>query len=188
MPSDPKTNDFRFVQGNAIAGARTSAGAGADGGAEPVGAEAGGNTVRLTVQELPLFKPPYGQISAIDMNKGEILWQVARGETPDLVRNHPALKGVTIPRTGRGGIAGLIVTKTLVIGGEPGTITMPDGKKGAYLRAYDKKTGQDAGAVPMPAGQTGSPMTYMLNGKQYIVVAVGAAGFPAEYLAYRLPN
>jgi quinoprotein glucose dehydrogenase len=76
----------------------------------------------------------------------------------------------------------------LVIGGEPGTITMPDGKKGAYLRAYDKKTGQDAGAVPMPAGQTGSPMTYMLNGRQYIVVAVGAAGFPAEYLAYRLPN
>jgi len=188
VPSDPKTNDFRFVQGNAIAGARTSAGAGADGGAEPAGAEAGGNTVRLTVQELPLFKPPYGQISAIDMNKGEILWQVARGETPDLVRNHPALKGLTIPRTGRGGIAGLIVTKTLVIGGEPGTITMPDGKKGAYLRAYDKKTGADAGAVPMPAGQTGSPMTYMLNGKQYIVVAVGAAGFPAEYLAYRLPN
>jgi len=69
-----------------------------------------------------------------------------------------------------------------------GRITMPDGKKGAYLRAYDKKTGADAGAVPMPAGQTGSPMTYMLNGKQYIVVAVGAAGFPAEYLAYRLPN
>jgi quinoprotein glucose dehydrogenase len=189
VPSDPKTNDFRFVQGNAIAGARTTAGAGADGGAEPAGGEGGGApAVRLTVQELPLFKPPYGQISAIDMNKGEILWQVARGETPDLVRNHPALKGVTIPRTGRGGIAGLIVTKTLVIGGEPGTITMPDGKKGAYLRAYDKKTGGDAGAVPMPAGQTGSPMTYMLNGKQYIVVAVGAAGFPAEYIAYRLPN
>ncbi len=189
VPSDPKTNDFRYVQGNAIAGARTSAGAGADGGAEPAAAEAGSvPAVRLSVQELPLFKPPYGQISAIDMNKGEILWQVARGETPDVVRNHPALKGLTIPRTGRAGIAGLIVTKTLVIGGEPGTITMPDGKKGAYLRAYDKKTGEDAGAVPMPAGQTGSPMTYMLNGRQYIVVAVGAAGFPAEYLAYRLPN
>src|SRR5690242_1738577 len=83
VPSDPKTNDFRFVQGNAIAGARTTAGAGADGGAEPASAEAGPpNPVRLTVQELPLFKPPYGQISAIDMNKGEILWQVARGETP----------------------------------------------------------------------------------------------------------
>jgi quinoprotein glucose dehydrogenase len=189
VPSDPKTNDFRFVQGNAIAGARTTAGAGADGGAEPAGAQAAPpSAVRLSVQELPLFKPPYGQISAIDMNKGEILWQVARGETPDVVRNHPALKGLTIPRTGRAGIAGLIVTKTLVIGGEPGTITMPDGKKGAYLRAYDKKTGRDAGAVAMPAGQTGSPMTYMLNGRQYVVVAVGAAGFPAEYLAYRLPN
>ena len=134
------------------------------------------------------IKPPYGQISAIDLNKGEILWQVANGETPDAIRNHPALKGLNIPRTGRAGIVGVIVTKTLVIGGEAGTITMPDGKKGAYLRAYDKKTGQDAGAIAMPAGQTGSPMTYMLNGKQYIVVAVGAAGYPAEYRAYRLPN
>lgn len=186
VPTDPKSTDFRYVQGTATEGARTSAGAGSDGGAEPAGSNAA--AVRLSVQELPLFKPPYGQISAIDMGKGEILWQVARGETPDLVRNHPALKGLTIPRTGRAGIAGLIVTKTLVIGGEPGTITMPDGKKGAYLRAYDKKTGQDLGAVPMPAGQTGSPMTYMLGGKQYIVVAVGAAGYPAEYLAYRLPN
>ena len=75
------------------------------------------------------------------------------------------------------------MTKTLVIGGESGTITMPDGKKGAYLRAYDKKTGKDAGAVAMPAGQTGSPMTYMLNGKQYIVVAVGAAGYPGRVSA-----
>ncbi|MEO8048843.1 MAG: PQQ-binding-like beta-propeller repeat protein [Acidobacteriota bacterium] len=189
VPPSPNTTDFRYVQGNAIAGARTAAGAGADGGADPARPVAPPPAaVRLNVQELPLFKPPYGQISAIDMNKGEILWQVARGETPDNVRNHPALKGLTIPRTGRAGIAGLIVTKTLVIGGEPGTITMPDGKKGAYLRAYDKKTGQDAGTVAMPAGQTGSPMTYMLDGKQYIVVAVGAAGFPAEYLAYRLPN
>ena len=142
----------------------------------------------LSVQGLPLFKPPYGQISAIDMNKGEILWQVPHGETPDAIRNNPALKGVTIPRTGRGGIIGTIVTKTLVIAGEAGNITMPDGKRGAYLRAYDKKTGADAGMVPMPAGQTGSPMTYMLDGKQYIVLAIGAAGYPAEYVAYRLPN
>jgi quinoprotein glucose dehydrogenase len=56
------------------------------------------------------------------------------------------------------------------------------------LRAYDKTTGKDAGAVYMPAPQTGSPMTYTMNGKQYIVVAVGGAGYPAELLAYRLPD
>ena len=184
VPSDPKINDFRFIQGTASEGARTGGGAGGDGAAVPGTA----NAPRLSVQELPLFKPPYGQISAIDLNKGEILWQVAHGETPDIIRNHPSLKGINIPRTGRTGIVGVVVTKTLVVSGESGTITMPDGKKGAYLRAYDKKTGKDAGAIAMPAGQTGSPMTYMLNGKQYIVVAVGAAGYPAEYLAYRLPN
>ena len=113
----------------------------------------GANPTRLSVQGLPLFKPPYGQISAIDLNKGEILWQIPHGETPDVIRNHPALKGLTIPRTGRAGIVGQAVTKTLVIAGEPGVITMPDGKRGAYLRAFDKKTGKDAGAVAMPAAR-----------------------------------
>ena len=89
VPSDPKTNDFRFIQGTATEGARAGAGAGGDGAAVPGNA----NTARLSVQDLPLFKPPYGQISAIDLNKGEILWQVANGETPDAIRNHPALKG-----------------------------------------------------------------------------------------------
>ena len=184
VPSDPAKNDFRYLQGTAGEGVRAGGGAGADGAALPGSA----NASRLSVQDLPLFKPPYGQITAIDLSKGEILWQVPHGETPDIVRNHPALKGLTIPRTGRAGIIGTLVTKSLIIAGEAGTITMPDGKKGAYLRAYDKKTGQDAGMVPMPAGQTGSPMTYMLNGKQYIIIAVGAAGYPAEYRAYRLPN
>ena len=184
VESDPGKNDFRFVQGIAGEGIRGGGGAGADGAALPGSA----NSARLSVQDLPLFKPPYGQISAIDLSKGEILWQIPHGETPDVVRNHPALKGVTISRTGRGGIIGTLVTKSLIVAGEGGTITMPDGQKGAYLRAYDKKTGKDAGMVPMPAGQTGSPMTYMLNGKQYIILAVGAAGYPAEYRAYRLPN
>ena len=142
----------------------------------------------LTVRGLPLIKPPYGQISAIDLNKGEILWQVAHGETPDNIRNHPDLKGMNIPRTGRTGTAGQLVTKTLVIVGEKGTITMPNGTKGAYLRAYDKATGKDAGALPMPAPQTGSPMTYSVNGKQYIVVAIASGDYTAEYRAYRLPN
>ncbi len=82
----------------------------------------------------------------------------------------------------------MLTTKTLVIAGEAGVFTDAAGHKGALLRAYDKATGRDAGAVPMPSGQTGSPMTYMLNGKQYIVVAVGGPGIPGELLAFRLPN
>ena len=126
----------------------------------------------------------HGSISAIDLNKGEILWQIAHGETPDNVRNHPALKGLTIPRTGRPGNFGVLVTKTLLIAGDQ---SMPH-QQGGMLRAYDKASGKETGAVAMPAGQTGTPMTYMLNGKQYIVVAISGLGFPAELIAFRLPE
>lgn len=140
----------------------------------------------LTVQGLPLIKPPYGRITAIDLNRGELAWQVAHGDTPDNVRNHPALKGLDIPRTGRQGRIGVLTTKTLVIAGEGGMNTTPQGR-GALLRAYDKATGADAGAVYMPAPQTGSPMTYELDGRQFITVSVSAPGFPGELIAYRLP-
>jgi quinoprotein glucose dehydrogenase len=189
VPGDPRMTDEAYIQGTARTGARTTAGAGADPSAgtksaNDVAAEAGG----LTVQGLPLVKPPYASISAINLDRGEILWQVAHGETPDNIRNHPALKGLTIPRTGRAGVIGTLVTKTLVIAGERDTFTLPSGQKGAMLRAYDKASGQDAGAVYMPAGQTGTPMTYMLNGKQYIVTAIGGTGHEAEFVAFRLPN
>jgi quinoprotein glucose dehydrogenase len=141
---------------------------------------------RLTIQGLPLVKPPYGKISAVNLDTGEILWQVPHGETPDEVRNSPLLKGLNIPRTGRPGIIGVLTTKTLVIAGEGGIFTNAAGQKGALLRAYDKATGKDAGAVYMPSGQTGSPMTYMLKGKQYIVVAIGGQGYPGELLAFSL--
>jgi quinoprotein glucose dehydrogenase len=183
-PSSPETSDMNFVQGTATSGVRSTGGAGAVAGDTP--AEGGGGG--LTVQGLPLMKPPYGQISAIDLDKGEILWQIAHGETPDNIRNNPALKGLNIPRTGRAGNIGTLVTKTLVVAGEAGFFTTPSGQKGAMLRAYDKVTGKDAGAVYMPAPQTGSPMTYTMNGKQYIVIAVGGAGYPAELLAYKLPD
>jgi len=98
------------------------------------------------------------------------------------------LKGLTIPRTGRQGRIGTLVTKTLVIAGEGGFFTLADGRRGAMLRAYDKASGRDAGAVYMPAPQTGSPMTYMLNGQQYIVVAISGQGFAGELIAYRLPQ
>ena len=144
--------------------------------------------VALTVQGLPLIKPPYGRITAIDLKKGDLAWQVAHGDTPDNVRTHKLLQGVTIPRTGRQGRIGTLVTKTLLIAGEGGVVTMADGRRGAFLRAYDKATGADAGTVYMPAGQSGSPMTYLFNGRQYIVLAISGQGSPGELIAFRLPE
>ncbi len=137
---------------------------------------------------MPLLKPPYGRITAINLDKGEFAWQIAHGETPDNVRNNPALKGLTIPRTGRAGLIGTLTTKTLIIAGEAGFFTTPSGARGAMLRAYDKATGAEVGAVYMPAPQSGSPMTYLFNGKQYIVVAVSGGSYAGEYIAYRLPG
>ena len=149
------------------------------------GAGAGGGLGGLNVQGLPLIKPPYGRITAIDMNKGDLAWQIAHGETPDNIKNHPALKGVTIPRTGRLGRIGVLITKTLVIAGEGGFATTPNGR-GAMLRAYNKATGAEIGAVYMPAPQTGSPMTYSVNGTQYITVSVSGPGYPGELLVYKV--
>ncbi|HEV2199020.1 MAG TPA: PQQ-binding-like beta-propeller repeat protein [Bryobacteraceae bacterium] len=181
----PGTTDFAWVQGTATGGQRRGAGAGADASAVPGAGPAGDSETALAVHGIPLMKPPYGQITAIDLDRGEILWQVAHGETPDNIKNNPLLKGVSIPRTGRAGIIGTLVTSTLVIAGEAGNATYPQGR-GAMLRAYDKTNGKEVGAVFMAAPQTGSPMTYMLGGKQYIVVAMGSADHPAEYVAYKL--
>jgi quinoprotein glucose dehydrogenase len=141
---------------------------------------------RLNVQGLNILKPPYGVISAINLDRGEIAWQVPYGETPDIVRNHPALKDMNIPNTGQGGSVGLIVTKTLVILGDS-QITSVTHPRGAMLRAFDKATGKEVGAVLMPAPQSGSPMTYMVDGRQYIVVAVSGGNYSGEYIAYALP-
>src|SRR5262249_32882271 len=124
------------------------------------GGRGGGGGPSLTVQGLPLVKPPYGRITALDLSQGTIAWQIAHGDTPANIKNHPALKGLTIPRTGRPGLIGVLVTKTLAIAGEAGFATTPQGR-GALLRAYDKATGADAGAVYMPAPQSGSPITYL---------------------------
>jgi len=122
------------------------------------------------------------------MDKGDIAWKIAHGETPDNIRNNPALKGLTIPRTGQPGNIGPLATKTLVIIGDSGVATTPSGERGAPLRAYDKATGKEVGAVFMPAPQSGSPMTYMLDGKQYIVVAISGGSYSGELLAFRLPS
>jgi quinoprotein glucose dehydrogenase len=156
-------------------------------GGGPVAAPAGGGGNGLTVEGLILVKPPYGVLSAVNLDRGELMWQVPHGDTPDNVRNHPALKGLNIPKTGQQGSVGLIVTKTLVILGDPQLTTTPDHPRGAMLRAYNKTTGQQVGAVFMPAPQSGSPMTYAVDGKQYIIVAVSGGSYSGEYIAYSLP-
>jgi glucose dehydrogenase len=165
MINDPKRSNMNFINGG-------------------TGGEGGG---ALAVDGLPIVRPPWGRITAIDLNKGDIVWQIAHGETSDEVKNNPALAGVTIPKTGRPGRIGTLVTRTLVIAGEGGLFTAPNGQRGAMLRAYDKKTGAEVGAVYMPAPETGSPMTYSLNGAQYIVLAIGGNNFAGELIAFRLP-
>ena len=161
---------------NWVAGIAPEAGGGRGGGG-------------LSVQGLSIFKPPYGTISAINLDKGDIAWQVPHGETPDAVRNHEALKGMNIPRTGQPGfIVGTLVTKTLVIAGETQVTTLPTRPRGAMLRAYNKTTGAEVGSVLLPAPVSGSPMTYSVNGKQYIVVAVSGGPYSGEYIALRLPD
>jgi quinoprotein glucose dehydrogenase len=152
------------------------------------GGRGGGGFGGLTVQGLPLLKPPYGRITAINLDKGDITWQIAHGETSDNIKNHPALKGLNIPRTGRPGLLGVLTTKSLVVAGEAGFFTTPSGVRGAMLRAYDKATGKEVGAVYIPAPQTGSPMTYMLNGEQYIVLAIGGGNYSGELVAFKLPT
>ena len=150
---------------------------------------AGRGGAPLSVQGLPLFKPPYGTISAINLDNGEIAWQVPHGETPDAVRNHEMLKAMTIPRTGQPGfLVGTLVTRTLVIAGDPQVTTLPTRPRGAMLRAYDKATGAEVGSVLLPAPISGSPMTYAVNGKQYIVTAVSGGPYSGEYIALRLPS
>jgi quinoprotein glucose dehydrogenase len=196
VPPPQGFSDMRYVQGLATTGARLTGGSGSSAGAEGAAGPSAVPTVSATVaassaldvRGLPLVKPPYGRISAIDLNKGEIVWQIAHGETPDNIRDNPALRGLTIPRTGRTGNVGTLATKTLLIAGESGFFTTPSGQRGAMLRAYDKTTGKEVGAVYMPAPQSGSPMTYLLNGEQYIVVAISGGTYTGELLALRLPR
>ena len=180
VPANPAQSDMGYVSGQARGG-----GAGPGGGpAAGPGPGRGG----ATVQGLPLVKPPYDRITAYNMNTGDVVWQKAHSSTPDNIKNHPALKGVNLSRTGQPGrtFIGVLTTKTLLIAGDGGVHTNEAGKRVALLRAYDKRTGADVGAVEMPARQTGSPMTYQIDGRQYIVLAVsGNEG--AELLAYALP-
>lgn len=132
-------------------------------------------------QGLPLFKPPYGRITAIDLNSGEHRWMVPHGDGP---KNHPAIKHLKLPDLGIPNRGFTLVTKTLLITAQEGSWfnTSPP-KYPAKLRAYDKKTGKLLGEVNLPAHATGAPMTYMANGKQYIAIPVGGNIKPAELIA-----
>ena len=142
----------------------------------------------LTPQGLPIVKPPYGVMVAIDLNTGDTKWRVPHGDTPDAIRNSPALAGLTIPKTGQQGSVGVLVTKALVISGDPQVTTMPNRPRGAMLHAYNKQTGAEAGAVWMPAQQSGSPMTYSVDGRQFIVLPVSGGNYSGEWIAYALPQ
>ncbi len=135
-----------------------------------------------TVDGLPIVKPPYGRITAIDLKSGEIAWQVANGDTPPAVRDHPLLKGVDLPRTGSRSRAGLLATRTLLFAGE-GWGGQP------FFRALDKASGATVWETPLPAVQTGPPMTYLHQGRQYVAFTVGDQdrGIAARLIAFALP-
>jgi quinoprotein glucose dehydrogenase len=131
-------------------------------------------------QGLPLLKPPYGRITAIDLNTGDHVWMIPNGDTPDNVKNHPALKGLDIPRTGKNAHANLLATKTLLFYGE--------GRGGGNLfHAVDKRTGEEIASVALPAPTNAAPITFMHRGRQYVVVAVASADVAAELVAVALP-
>ena len=172
VPGDPKQTNFRYTKGTR----------------QWIGGPRG----------LPLFKPPYGRITAIDLNRGEHRWVVANGDGP---RDHPAIKHLNLPPLGNPGRAAPVLTKTLLFIGEGSPIMaslgprlpagMPPSIAAGYggngFKALDKTTGETLWRIELPAGTTGAPMTYMYRGKQYIVVAVGDAGHPPEWVALGLP-
>ncbi|MQA30856.1 MAG: PQQ-binding-like beta-propeller repeat protein [Luteitalea sp.] len=147
---------------------------------------------------LPLFKPPYGRVTAIDLNRGEHRWMVPNGDGP---RDHPAIKHLNLPPLGNAGRAAPVLTKTLLFIGEgspimaasgsrlpPGMpVTIAPGYGGNGFKALDKATGETLFRLELPSGTTGAPVTYMFQGKQYIVVAIGGVETPAQYVAMALP-
>ena len=133
-----------------------------------------------SVEGIPLVKPPYGRITAIDMTTGEHVWQEVNGDTPEALKNHPLLRGVDIGRTGKPTRSGLVLTKSLLFSGE-GVGGDP------VLWAHDKATGEVVAKLSMPGVVTGVPMTYMYEGKQYLVMAVSPRGQSAHIVALALP-
>ena len=154
IQSEPEVSDMRYISGG--------------GGELP------------WLEGLPLVKPPWGRITAIDMNRGEILWQIPNGPTPDDVAGNPALAGLDIPTTGSPTRPPTLVTRTLLFSA-PGWGAQP------LFRAHDKATGEVLAEIELPGAVGGLPMTYMIDGRQFIVTSVaGERG--AEFVALALPD
>ena len=166
LHEDPKISDMRYV--------------GVYGEGFPKGSLGGPSG-------LPLIKPPWGRITAIDLNTGEHAWMIPSSNTPEWATNNPALAGVKLPaRTGAFDQVGLLVTRTLLFAGE-GSGLYRAGGGGNKLFAYDKATGAIVHEMALPSNQSGAPMTYEVDGRQYLVVAAGAKGSPGELIALTLP-
>jgi quinoprotein glucose dehydrogenase len=141
----------------------------------------------LSIDGFPIFKGPYGRITAIDMKTGAQVWMAANGDGP---RNHPLVKDLNLPPLGIPGRGAPLLTKSLLFIGEgsdaiPGTNR--DGMHGRMFRAFDKATGKVLWETELPAGTTGAPITYLHQGKQYIVVAIGGRQQAPEFIAFALP-
>jgi quinoprotein glucose dehydrogenase len=190
--ADPARSDMGYVgglgggRGRGAPPAPGVAAAGGRGAGDPEGRPA--PKVNIGPEGLPLVKPPYGTVVAIDLNKGDLAWTIPNGSTPDYIKNHPLLKGVNIPDTGKPSRAPIIVTKTLLFTSDGSNLfNGVAGGGGTGFRAVDKATGKVIHELQLPSMATGIPMTYMVDGRQFIVVAVGAAGVPAELVALALP-
>jgi quinoprotein glucose dehydrogenase len=133
-------------------------------------------------QGLPLFKPPYSRMTAINMNTGEHVWMVPLGDG-NSVRHHPMLKHLNLPPVGGDStLSGPLLTRTLLVN----ALTRGGAKDGPRLVAYDKASGAVIASVDLPGQAIGTPMTYMLDGKQYIALTVGSSPVP-ELIALALP-
>ncbi|MEX0618438.1 MAG: PQQ-binding-like beta-propeller repeat protein [Pseudohongiellaceae bacterium] len=134
-----------------------------------------------SISGIPLVKPPYGRITAINMVSGEHVWQVVNGDTPEDLVNHPLLEGVDLPRTGKPTRSGLVLTETLLFSGEG-----PGGDP--VLWAHDKTSGEIIAKIDMPGAVTGVPMTFMVDGKQYLAMATSDFSSPAKIVTLALPD
>jgi quinoprotein glucose dehydrogenase len=185
--ADPKRSDMAYV---ASFGAHPGApGSAVQTAAPPVAGESAGRP-SFGPHGLPLVRPPWGRITAIDLGTGDHVWMIANGGAPDVVKNHPALRGLNLDlsKAGKPERSPLMVTKTLLFGADgSGLFSAGPGSGGPMFRAIDKKTGAIVHEMELPASTTGIPMTYMVDDRQFIVVAIGARGVPAELIALAVP-
>ena len=187
VTADPKRSDMGFV---ATTPQRPGRPSDVPGGMPRFSGPAGEGAVRPNIgpQGLPLIKPPWGRITAIDLNSGDHVWMIANGEAPEAIKNHPAMRGIDLRNAGKPERSPLLVTKTLLFGADgSGLFNAGPNAGGKIFRAIDKKTGAIIHEMELPASTTGVPMTYMIDDKQYIVVATGARGTPAELVALAIP-